>query len=715
MNNDTNSNYYSNDHLLDDNGIENDLDIKIQDDNCNHNNNNYNLKTKNKKKKKNKKLSSSIDHNVDRYDDETEDYNAIFKFHSSRLFKINYTKDKGRYLISKVKIKKGMIIFNEKVYQSISHQQQLCCACHLIVDNNCNISNNNVNVKNHIKVTSSISSTITTKYNKDDNINTTSTSPNIINNNQYEDVSLPHDVFCSQQCKNYIYEHKNFKYYLEINQNLKKYAMDSKSDLDLLRMIVKIMLLYEDTEVDKDNNYYNNDNCDINIVNNNTNLTNSEDKKGSILSDDGVTIKATPYALDLLEHHLEKQSKEWIDSLNLAISYIYNDIQKVYMNDLSIITKFVCRYDNHHHHSNYTSTNNNHNDNNNSFARNYSLNSDDNDNYINRNPILIVQHDEDDDVTKQIYNYNSNHHDDKDNDIAVDNLLDEMCKKIFDPVRALKLASIININSYGIINCARHNSSSPSPSATSLISSSNIFSEAIGFGLFPIVGLLINHSCQPNCIYIYNNSTQCMEYHAIVDIDRNIEINVTYINIYQSIVDRRNELLFNRYFYCYCNRCCNYDNMINELEKKVTLINSSSSSIITTSNNYCNNDYKSSKGDDKNDNNYETNNDKFKVKSKNKKINIKNTNHDSIKEDKEEHAVDIMSIFTSPSSLSSTITTAKELSILNNQQLQQQQYCIVADAMFNGNHCNECGKYHQTMRYYYLILISSIFALIFSI
>jgi hypothetical protein len=468
------------------------------------------------------------------------------------------------------------------------------------------------------------------------------------------------------------------------------------------------MLLYDDKEVDKNNNYHNNNN-NINIVNNNTNLTYCEDNKGCILSDDGVTIEATPYALDLLEHHLEKQSKEWIDSLNLAISYIYNDIQKFYMNDLSIITKSVCRYDNHHHYNNYTITtyNNNHN---NSCARNYSLNSDDNDNYNDRNPILIVQHDEDDDVTKQIYNYNSSHHDDKDNDIVfVDNLHDEMCKKIFDPVRALKLASIININSYGIINYSRHKSSSPSPSATSLISSSNIFSEAIGFGLFPIVGLLINHSCQPNCIYIYNNSTQCMEYHVIVDIDRNVEINVTYINIYQSIVDRRNELLFNRYFYCYCNRCCNYDNMINELEKKITLRNSSSSSsIITTSNNYCNNDYKSSKVDDKNDNNYEMNNNnnkdiQSKVKSKNKKLNTKNTNHDStLNEEKEE--LDIKSIFTSPSSLSSTIATAKELSILNNnhQQLQQQlllqqQYCyIVADAMFNGNHCNECGKYHQS-------------------
>jgi len=459
------------------------------------------------------------------------------------------------------------------------------------------------------------------------------------------------------------------------------------------------MLLYDDTEVDKDNNYHNNNN-DINIVNYNTNLTNSEDNnKGCILSDDGVTIKATSYALDLLEHHLEKQSKEWIDSLNLAISYIYHDIQKVYMKDLIIVTKSVCGYDNYHHNSNYTtsSTTNNHNHNNNSCARNYSLNSDDNDNYNNRNPILIVQHDEDDDVTKQIYNYNSNHHNDKDNDIIVDNLHDEMCKKIFDPVRALKLASIININSYGIMNYARHESSSPSPSATSLISSSNIYSEAVGFGLFPIVGLLINHSCQPNCIYIYNNSTQCMEYHAIVDIDRNIEINVAYINIYQSIVDRRNELLFNRYFYCYCNRCCNYDYMINELEKKVILRNSSASS-----NNYCNNDYYSSKGDDKNDNNFVTNNDN-KAKNKNKKLNIKNTNHDSINEKKEEHTVDIKSIFTSPSSLSSTMTTAKELStILSNpqpQQQQQQQYCIVADAMFNGNHCNECGKYHQTMRY----------------
>ena len=676
MNNDTNINYYSNDHLVDENGIEIDLDIKIQDNKCNHNNNYNNMKTKNKKKKKNKKLSSSIDHNVDRYDGETEDFNAIFKLHSSRLFNIDYTKDKGRYLISKVKIKKGMIIFNEKVYQSISHQQQLCCACHLIVDNNCNISNNNVNVKN-------ISSTITTEYNEDDNINTKSTSPNIINNNPYEDVSLPYDVFCSQQCKINIYEHKNFKYYLEINQNLKKYAMDSKSDLDLLRMIVKIMLLYDDTEVDKDNNSHNN--------NNDINLTNSEDNKGCILSDDGVTIKATSYALDFLEHHLEKQSKEWIDSLNLAISYIYHDIQKVYMNDFIIVTKSVRRYDNHH------------NNDNNSCARNYSLNSDDNDNYNNRNPILILQHDEDDDVTKQIYNYNSNHHNDKNKDIVVDNL-DEMCKKVFDPVRALKLASIININSYGITNYARHKSSSPSPSATSLISSSHIFSEAIGFGLFPIVGLLINHSCQPNCIYIYNNSTQCMEYHAIVDIDRNVEINVAYINIYQSIVDRRKELLLNRYFYCYCNRCCNYD----ELEKKVTLRNSSSSSIITTSNNYCNNDYNSSKGDDKNDNNYVTKNNN-KAKSKNKNLNIKNTNHDSINEEKEEHTFDIKSIFTSPSSLSSTMTTAKELSILNNQQ---QQYCIVADAMFNGNHCNECGKYHQTMRFYYLILTSSIFALI---
>jgi hypothetical protein len=53
----------------------------------------------------------------------------------------------------------------------------------------------------------------------------------------------------------------------------------------------------------------------------------------------------------------------------------------------------------------------------------------------------------------------------------------------------VQLAARVNVNSYGLV----------SPSTDSMNQD-----EAIGFGLFPAIGLSINHSCYPNAYYTYS-------------------------------------------------------------------------------------------------------------------------------------------------------------------------------------------------------------------
>jgi hypothetical protein len=115
-----------------------------------------------------------------------------------------------------------------------------------------------------------------------------------------------------------------------------------------------------------------------------------------------------------------------------------------------------------------------------------------------------------------------------------------------DKVRelALSLACAVNVNAYGILDY--------SPSSVS-------GGAALGFGLFPAVGLCVNHSCDPNSYYAYNGATGCMEYRTIRDVPRDAELTVSYVDVFQDSVARRDTLQGKRFFLCQCSRCVGYD------------------------------------------------------------------------------------------------------------------------------------------------------------
>ena len=106
---------------------------------------------------------------------------------------------------------------------------------------------------------------------------------------------------------------------------------------------------------------------------------------------------------------------------------------------------------------------------------------------------------------------------------------------------ALFLACIVNVNAYGIVNYQ-------STSAHSM-----------GFGLFPAVGLCVNHACSPNSYYTYSAQSGCMEYRTIKDVQAGEELTVSYTDIFLDTPQRRTALYEKRFFLCQCSRCAGYD------------------------------------------------------------------------------------------------------------------------------------------------------------
>lgn len=102
----------------------------------------------------------------------------------------------------------------------------------------------------------------------------------------------------------------------------------------------------------------------------------------------------------------------------------------------------------------------------------------------------------------------------------------------------VEIAAKVNANSYGIVN--------PQDEGTS---------KTVGFGLFPAVGLVINHSCYPNLYFTYNSTQGLMEYRTLVDVACGVELTVSYINSFQTLEQRQDLLVSSRYFQCECPRC----------------------------------------------------------------------------------------------------------------------------------------------------------------
>ena len=135
------------------------------------------------------------------------------------------------------------------------------------------------------------------------------------------------------------------------------------------------------------------------------------------------------------------------------------------------------------------------------------------------------------------------------------NTIDKLIQSI------LFFACIINVNAYGIVDYTGTEGS-------------------LGFGLFPTVGLCLNHSCHPNSYYTFNPLRGCMEYYTLCDIKKNEELSVSYIDIFDSTVKRRENIEKLRFFRCNCTRCLGYD----YIENIVHNINDSTTGSNTTTN-----------------------------------------------------------------------------------------------------------------------------------
>jgi hypothetical protein len=104
----------------------------------------------------------------------------------------------------------------------------------------------------------------------------------------------------------------------------------------------------------------------------------------------------------------------------------------------------------------------------------------------------------------------------------------------------LEIAAKVNANSYGIFDdFASFSVSENKP--------------LLGFGVFPVAAMTINHSCRPNLVNIFVNGT--MEYRAIRPIKKKEELCVSYTNCLEGFHQRRQELLSSRFFCCSCSRC----------------------------------------------------------------------------------------------------------------------------------------------------------------
>ena len=106
---------------------------------------------------------------------------------------------------------------------------------------------------------------------------------------------------------------------------------------------------------------------------------------------------------------------------------------------------------------------------------------------------------------------------------------------------ALELAAKVNVNSYGLVDPFDEGSN-----------------HVIGVGLFPAVGLCINHSCYPNSVYCFS-ADGSMEYRALRDLAPGEEVTVSYIDCSLPTMQRQEILRTQRFFMCRCIRCVRYE------------------------------------------------------------------------------------------------------------------------------------------------------------
>ncbi|KAJ1950448.1 hypothetical protein FBU59_000677, partial [Linderina macrospora] len=73
-------------------------------------------------------------------------------------------------------------------------------------------------------------------------------------------------------------------------------------------------------------------------------------------------------------------------------------------------------------------------------------------------------------------------------------------------------------------------------------------------GLFPFSSLYFNHSCNPNCVFVGEQSGT-LYIRTLTDVAANTDLTVSYVEVYQPREQRRRDLLLTRHFWCKCRRC----------------------------------------------------------------------------------------------------------------------------------------------------------------
>ncbi|CAO3589910.1 unnamed protein product [Absidia cylindrospora] len=76
----------------------------------------------------------------------------------------------------------------------------------------------------------------------------------------------------------------------------------------------------------------------------------------------------------------------------------------------------------------------------------------------------------------------------------------------------------------------------------------------VALGLFPVGALFFNHSCNPNAAFVGLNKGQLI-FRTIRPVQQDEEIAVSYIDLYASRDERRQNLLETKHFWCKCKRC----------------------------------------------------------------------------------------------------------------------------------------------------------------
>ncbi|POM82597.1 SET domain protein [Cryptosporidium meleagridis] len=144
-------------------------------------------------------------------------------------------------------------------------------------------------------------------------------------------------------------------------------------------------------------------------------------------------------------------------------------------------------------------------------------------------------------------------------------------KDIITDKLLVKISCIIDSNSFGIpkfpLKCSENESSVSElvnprqkvPNSSLELSNSLLNPSILGWGLFSYSSLL-NHSCDPNCDFIgvnpvHNQSSIAINLIANRKIQKDEEITINYVEIYDTRRDRIKNLLNTKHFICHCERC----------------------------------------------------------------------------------------------------------------------------------------------------------------